>query len=84
MVIVADNSRIPDGFLEKFDYMMFPENAALALAVADALGIDEETAFRGMLNARPDPGAPEFCPLARRPNRAISSTALLPMMLLRL
>ncbi|MED3324668.1 poly-gamma-glutamate synthase PgsB [Bacillus thuringiensis] len=56
-VIVADNSRISEGFLRKFDYMVFPDNASLALAVAEALGIDEETAFRGMLNAHPDPGA---------------------------
>lgn len=56
-VIVADNSRISNEFLNKFDYMVFPENASLALAVADALGIDEETAFRGMLKAHPDPGA---------------------------
>ncbi|SFI61164.1 poly-gamma-glutamate synthase PgsB [Thermoflavimicrobium dichotomicum] len=56
-VIVADNSRISEEFLRQFDYMIFPENASLALAVAEALGIDEETAFRGMLNAHPDPGA---------------------------
>lgn len=56
-VIVADTSRISEEFLRKFDYMIFPENAALALAVAEALGIDEETAFRGMLKAHPDPGA---------------------------
>lgn len=62
-VIVADNSRIPAGFLEKFDYMVFPDNASLALAVADALGIDEQTAFRGMLKAHPDPGAMRIMPL---------------------
>ncbi|MFC0561040.1 poly-gamma-glutamate synthase PgsB [Halalkalibacter alkalisediminis] len=56
-VIVADNSRISEEFLRKFDYMIFPENASLALAVAEALGIDEETAFKGMLNAPIDPGA---------------------------
>lgn len=56
-VIVADNSRITEEFLREFDYMVFPDNASLALAVAEALGIDEETAFRGMLNAHPDPGA---------------------------
>ena len=56
-VIVADNSKISEEFLRKFDYMVFPDNASLALAVAEALGIDEETAFRGMLNAHPDPGA---------------------------
>lgn len=62
-VHVADNSRIKESFLRQFDYMIFPENAALALAVAEALGIDEETAFRGMLNAHPDPGAMRILPL---------------------
>lgn len=56
-VIVADNSKIPEAYIRKFDYMIFPENASLALAVAEALDIDEETAFRGMLKAQPDPGA---------------------------
>ncbi|NEU30209.1 poly-gamma-glutamate synthase PgsB [bacterium LRH843] len=56
-VIVADNSRISEEFLLKFDYMIFPENASLALAVAEALGIDEKTAYKGMLNAPIDPGA---------------------------
>ena len=56
-VIVADNNRIKDSFLKQFDYMVFPENASLALAVAEALDIPEETAFRGMLKAQPDPGA---------------------------
>jgi poly-gamma-glutamate synthase PgsB/CapB len=56
-VIMADNRKISEAYLRKFDYMLFPENASLALAVAGALGIDEETAYRGMLNAQPDPGA---------------------------
>ena len=56
-VIVADNSKISKEYLDKFDYMIFPDNASLALAVGEALGIDEETCMRGMLNAHPDPGA---------------------------
>lgn len=56
-VIIADNSKITDEYLAKFDYMIFPDNASLALAVGGALGIDEETCFKGMLNAHPDPGA---------------------------
>lgn len=55
--IIADNSKISKEFLDSFDYVIFPENAALALAVAQALNIDEQTAFRGMKNAHPDPGA---------------------------
>lgn len=62
-VIVADNSRISDSFLLQFEYMVFPENASLALGVAQALGIDEETAYRGMLNAQPDPGAMRILPM---------------------
>lgn len=56
-VLVCDVTRIPEELLLKFDYMVFPENAALALAVADVLGIEEEIAFKGMLNAYPDPGS---------------------------
>ncbi|MDQ0555136.1 poly-gamma-glutamate synthase PgsB/CapB [Paeniclostridium ghonii] len=56
-VIVADNSKISEDFLSKFDYMVFPENVSLALAVGEALGIDKEICLRGMLNAHPDPGA---------------------------
>lgn len=56
-VIVADESKISEEFLRKFEYMVFPQNAALTLAVAEALGIDEETAKQGMLHAPPDPGA---------------------------
>jgi poly-gamma-glutamate synthase PgsB/CapB len=56
-LVVADNSKITDEFLRKFDYMVFPDNASLALAVAEVLDIPEEVAFTGMLNAHPDPGA---------------------------
>ncbi|PGU00829.1 poly-gamma-glutamate synthase PgsB [Bacillus cereus] len=56
-VTIADNSKILDEFLRKFDYMVFPDNASIALSVAEAMGINVETAFRGMLNAQPDPGA---------------------------
>lgn len=56
-VIVADNSKVSEDYLKKFDYMVFPDNVSIALAVAQAIGVDEETAFRGMLNAQPDPGA---------------------------
>ncbi|GGF22099.1 PGA synthase CapB [Halobacillus andaensis] len=61
-VIMADNSRISEEYLRKFEYMVFPDNASLALAVAEALNIDEETALRGMLKAQPDPGAMRILP----------------------
>lgn len=56
-VVVADPGRIDEKYLTEFPYMMFAENAALGLAVADILGIDEDTALSGMLNAPVDPGA---------------------------
>ncbi len=56
-VLIANEKEIPDGYLEKFKYVIFPENVAIALAVAKALNIDKDTALRGMLNANPDPGA---------------------------
>lgn len=56
-VLVADVSRVPEGYCECFDYLVFPENVALALAAAEALGVPEEAAMRGMQKAIPDAGA---------------------------
>lgn len=63
-VLIADEKDIPDGYMEKFRYILFPENIAIALAVAKALNIDKGTALRGMLKADPDPGALMIYPLA--------------------
>ncbi|MCP3027614.1 poly-gamma-glutamate synthase PgsB [Halobacillus sp. A5] len=62
-VHVCDTSLISEDFLKKFEYMVFPENAALALVVADILGIDHEMARQGMLEAWPDPGAMQVLPI---------------------
>lgn len=56
-VVIADESKIPEGFLQKFDYFVFPNNVAIPLAVAEILGIDREVALRGLLKAHADPGA---------------------------
>ncbi len=56
-VVVADESLIDEDYLKKFPFMIFPQNAALALAVADILKIDRDTALQGMLTAPVDPGA---------------------------
>lgn len=56
-VYVVDNNKIPHDYLALFDYVLFPDNVGIALAVAEALMIDETTALRGMLKATPDPGA---------------------------
>lgn len=39
-----------------FEYPMFAENLALALAVCGECGVDQEAALRGMLKVQPDPG----------------------------
>ena len=44
--------------MRKFDYLVFPDNVAITLGVAQALGIDQQTAL--LLNAPPDPGAVEI------------------------
>lgn len=62
-IIIANEAEIPEGYLEKFKYVIFPENVAIALAVAKALNIDKDTALRGILNAAPDPGALMIYPL---------------------
>lgn len=56
-VFEADDSRISPEFLSRFDYELFPRNCSVTLAAAEALGIDEETALRGILRAHADPGA---------------------------
>ena len=56
--IIAYDSMVPsNNYLNKFSYIIFPENVSLALAVAEALQIPRSTALAGMLKARPDPGA---------------------------
>jgi len=55
-IIVADTARISEDQLKPFSYVVFPENVALALALAKAMGVSEGVAWRGMLRANPDPG----------------------------
>lgn len=62
-IFIADENEIPEGYMEKFRYVIFPENIAIALAVAKALDINKATALRGILNANPDPGALMIYPL---------------------
>lgn len=62
-VVVVDPSKVSEDYLRKFEYMLFPENVALAMGVAQVLGIDEKVTLRGMLNAHPDPGAMRILPI---------------------
>jgi len=48
---------IKDEEMGRFSYMEHKENVALALRVCLDLGIDRETALKGMWKAPPDPGA---------------------------
>ena len=36
-IVVADNSKIPEGLMEQFKYTIFEDNISLALAVAEIL-----------------------------------------------
>jgi poly-gamma-glutamate synthase PgsB/CapB len=55
-LMVADPSRVSDDEISRFDYLAFKDNVAIGLVVADLIGIDHETAMRGMLNAKGDIG----------------------------
>lgn len=55
-IFVADTAKISQEQLKRFSYVVFPENAALALALAEVMDIDEAVAWQGMLRANPDPG----------------------------
>lgn len=54
--VVANLSEVSPEMLDRMPYPAFAENLAVALQVAAELGIDRETAFKGMINAKPDIG----------------------------
>ena len=55
-LVLARPETITDEEMKKFSYIEHKENVALALAVAEYLGVDRQTALRGMWKANPDPG----------------------------
>lgn len=55
-LIYADPEIVSDEELRGFSWFTFKENVAIALVVAELLGIDRETALQGMYDAPPDPG----------------------------
>ncbi|WPF65315.1 MULTISPECIES: poly-gamma-glutamate synthase PgsB [unclassified Corynebacterium] len=55
-LIVAEETELSHSLVPRFSYQQFEENIAVALAVAEELGIDTQTAVRGMIKAAPDPG----------------------------
>ncbi|MEU6814347.1 poly-gamma-glutamate synthase PgsB [Streptomyces sp. NPDC046860] len=55
-LIYADPETVSDEELRGFSWFTFKENVAIALTVAELLGVDRATALRGMYEAPPDPG----------------------------
>jgi poly-gamma-glutamate synthase PgsB/CapB len=52
----AESGLVTDEEMRGFSYLEHKQNVALALRVCKELGVDRETALRGMWTARPDPG----------------------------
>jgi len=65
-LVFADPSGVKDSLMTKFPYLNFKENVAIALEVCKLLGVDEETALRGMVKAKPDPGILRFFRISRK------------------
>ncbi|MFE0377898.1 poly-gamma-glutamate synthase PgsB [Streptomyces inhibens] len=55
-LIAVDPESVTDEELRGFNWFTFKENVAIALAVAELLGVDRRTALQGMWDAPPDPG----------------------------
>ena len=55
-LVHADPESVTDEELRGFSWFTFKENVAIALAVAELLGVDRATALKGMYEAPPDPG----------------------------
>ncbi|MEV5873652.1 poly-gamma-glutamate synthase PgsB [Streptomyces sp. NPDC052101] len=55
-LVYADPRTVTDEELRGFSWFTFKENVAIALAVAELLGVDRTTALKGMYEAPPDPG----------------------------
>ncbi|MEU8941428.1 MULTISPECIES: poly-gamma-glutamate synthase PgsB [Streptomyces] len=55
-LVYADPDTVSDEELRGFSWFTFKENVAIALTVAELLGVDRETALQGMYDAPPDPG----------------------------
>ena len=56
IVHYEDGDSVTDEEMKGFNYIEHKENVALALSVSEHLGIERETALRGMYKANPDAG----------------------------
>ncbi|MYV68694.1 poly-gamma-glutamate synthase PgsB [Streptomyces sp. SID2131] len=55
-LVYADPETVSDAELRGFSWFTFKENVAIALAVAELLGVERQVALQGMYDAPPDPG----------------------------
>ncbi|MEU5976122.1 poly-gamma-glutamate synthase PgsB [Streptomyces sp. NPDC047315] len=55
-LIYADPDTVSDEELRGFSWFTFKENVAIALTVAELLGVERQVALQGMYDAPPDPG----------------------------
>ncbi|MEU0196447.1 poly-gamma-glutamate synthase PgsB [Streptomyces afghaniensis] len=55
-LVAVHPETVSDAELRGFSWFTFKENVAIALAVAELMGVERETALRGMWDAPPDPG----------------------------
>ncbi|MEU1330800.1 poly-gamma-glutamate synthase PgsB [Streptomyces sp. NPDC005865] len=55
-LIYADPETVTDDELRGFSWFTFKENVAIALKVAELVGVGREVALQGMYDAPPDPG----------------------------
>jgi len=56
-VLIADPDQVIQKDLDRFSYMMFPENVAIGYVFADLWGIKRSAALKSMVYAPVDPGA---------------------------
>ena len=56
-ILFSDEMSVSRQELDSFSYLEHPQNIAVALDVCQQVGIDRETALRGMQNVQPDLGA---------------------------
>jgi poly-gamma-glutamate synthase PgsB/CapB len=55
-LLAVDPESVTDEEMRQFGWITFKENVAIALAVAELLGVDRRSALQGMWAAPPDPG----------------------------
>lgn len=64
-VYTVDGREVPQAQLDRFSYPAFGDNVACALKACELAGVKRDMAFKGMLNAAPDPGTLKVCRLTR-------------------